>query len=88
MTDRNLDFIIRAAEWLSSDEDIVAIRAREGPAGRLDRITDLGRRESAMLFSRTVNTVIVPLAVVLIGLFVCLKRRAKTANEKGHSSDV
>jgi len=85
---RNLDFLIRAVEWLSNDEDIVAIRAREGPAGRLDRITDPERRMAAMLFSRTINTVVVPLAVVSLGLFVCLKRRAKTSKEKGYLGDV
>jgi len=72
---RNLDFLIRAVEWLSNDEDIVAIRAREGPARRLDRITDPERREAAMLFSRTFNTVVIPLFVILFGVFICFKRK-------------
>ena len=95
---RNLDFLIRAVEWLSNDEDIVAIRGRGGSAGRLDRITDPNRRAAAMLFSRTVNTIIVPLLVISLGFIICLRRRAKTsspqrnspesASKKGESSAV
>ena len=72
---RNLDFLVRAVEWLSNDEDIVAIRGREGPLNRLDRISDPESREAAMLFSRTINTVVIPLVIILIGFFVGFKRR-------------
>jgi ABC-type uncharacterized transport system involved in gliding motility auxiliary subunit len=85
---RNLDFLIRAVEWLSNDEDIVAIRSREGPTSRLDRITDPERREAAMIFSRTLNTVIIPLIVILFGFFIGLRRRTKTTKEKGYAGDV
>ena len=85
---RNLDFLIKAVEWLSNDEDIVAIRGREGPLGRLDRISDPERRDAAMAFSRVFNTVFMPIAVILAGLFICLRRKAKTAKEKGYPGDV
>ena len=85
---RNLDFIIRAVEWLSNDEDIVAIRGRAGPLSRLDRITDPERRDAAMVFSRTLNTVVIPFLVVLTGVFIGLRRKAKTAKEKGYPGDV
>jgi ABC-type uncharacterized transport system involved in gliding motility auxiliary subunit len=85
---RNLDFLIKAADWLSNDEDIVAIRGRQAQAGRLDRIADRDKRNRAMAFSRTINTIVIPLGVVLAGLFLNWKRRAKTSKDKGHSIDV
>ncbi|MCL2319762.1 MAG: GldG family protein [Treponema sp.] len=70
---RNLEFLIRAAEWLSSDDDIIAIRSRGGE-GRLDRITDIEKRNRAMAFSRGINTVVVPLGVIIAGLFLVWRR--------------
>jgi len=86
--ERNLSFLIRAADWLSNDEDMVAIRGREASSGRLDRITDHEKRDAIMNLSRTINTVIIPLGVIIAGLFLILGRRAKTAREKGRSVDV
>jgi ABC-type uncharacterized transport system involved in gliding motility auxiliary subunit len=86
--ERNLDFLIKAADWLSNDEDIVAIRGRQAQAGRLDRIAERGRRNRAMVFSRTINTIVIPLGVVLIGLFLNWKRRVKTSKDKGYVVDV
>jgi ABC-type uncharacterized transport system involved in gliding motility auxiliary subunit len=86
--ERNLNFLIRAADWLSNDEDIVGIRRRQVAAGRLDRITDPVKRNNAMALSRTINTIVIPLAVILIGLFLGWKRKVKTSKEKGHSIDV
>jgi ABC-type uncharacterized transport system involved in gliding motility auxiliary subunit len=77
--DRNLSFLIKVADWLSNDEDMVAIRGREGMAGRLDRITDGEKRDMLMALSRTINTIIIPLGVIAAGLFIVLKRRAKTS---------
>jgi len=77
--DRNLSFLIRVADWLSNDEDMVAIRGREGVAGRLDRIVDEEKRDMVMTLSRTINTIIIPLGVVAAGMFFVLKRRAKTS---------
>jgi gliding-associated putative ABC transporter substrate-binding component GldG len=85
---RNLDFLIRAAEWLSNDEDIVAIRGRQGPVSRLDRITDPEKRDAAMAASRIFNTIVVPLAVILFGLFFAWRRKAKTTKEKGSPIDA
>ena len=77
--ERNLDFLIRAAEWLSNDEDIVSIRAREGPAGRLDRIMNPRTKDAVMAFSRVLNTIVIPLAVILAGLFLALRRRERVS---------
>ncbi|MDR0511674.1 MAG: GldG family protein [Treponema sp.] len=71
---RNLDFLIRSADWLSLNDDLLHIRGREG-AGRLDRIADLELRSAVMSFSVFTNTVLVPLAVALAG-FILIWRRA------------
>ncbi|MDR2101231.1 MAG: GldG family protein [Treponema sp.] len=72
---RNLDFLLQAADWLGNDDDIIGIRNRQGQTGRLDRILDPEKRERAMLFSRILNVVIVPLGVILLGIFFAWRRR-------------
>ena len=84
--ERNLDFLLRSAEWLSSDEDIIAIRGRDN-TGRLDRITDREKREAAMNYSRLINTVIVPLGTAAAGFIILRRRKRKTAKGKGQSND-
>jgi ABC-type uncharacterized transport system involved in gliding motility auxiliary subunit len=83
---RNLSFLIRAADWLSNDDDMAAIRGRESAEGRLDRITDRDKRDAVMTFSRTLNTIAIPLGVVLAALILVLRRRAYTT--KGRTGDV
>jgi ABC-type uncharacterized transport system involved in gliding motility auxiliary subunit len=74
---RNLDFLLRAADWLCSDDDIMGIRGRRIGTGRLDRIQDPARRNAAMNFSRGLNVFALPLLVILAGLFLAWKRRRK-----------
>ena len=85
---RNLEFLIRAAEWLSSDDDIITIRNRDSGAARLDRISDPEKRDAAMAFSRSVNTIVIPLAVIVAGMFFIWKRKKRTKSpvvkETGH----
>ena len=76
--ERNLGFLIKAAEWLSSDDDIIAIRGREGDS-RLDRITDDKKRNAVMAFSRTINTIVIPAGIIIAGLFVIWRRKLRTA---------
>ena len=85
--ERNLDFLLRAAEWLSSDDDIITIRSREG-TGRLDRITDRDKRDAAMGFSRLFNMVFVPVAVAAAGLIIVIKRKHRTSKERGQSGEI
>jgi ABC-type uncharacterized transport system involved in gliding motility auxiliary subunit len=71
---RNLEFLVRAAEWLSGDEELLSIRSTR-ESGRLDRIADQETKNSVMAFSRTLNTVIIPLVVIASGFFLCRKRK-------------
>ena len=85
--ERNLNFLVRAAEWLSSDDDILSIRSREGES-RLDRITDNDKRNAAMAFSRGINTIVIPAGVIIAGLYLGWRRKRRTSKEKGHSDGL
>jgi ABC-type uncharacterized transport system involved in gliding motility auxiliary subunit len=71
----NLDFLLRIADWLVNDDDIIGIRGRQALTGRLDRISDPSRRLAAMRFSQIVNVGLIPLLVILAGLTFASKRR-------------
>jgi ABC-type uncharacterized transport system involved in gliding motility auxiliary subunit len=79
---------LRAADWLVNDDDIIGIRNRQPQAGRLDRITDISKRISAMRFSQVVNVVLVPLFVILTGFFLASKRRSRSVYLKETPGDV
>ncbi|MDR1231481.1 MAG: hypothetical protein LBK61_08785, partial [Spirochaetaceae bacterium] len=82
---RNLDFLVAAADWLSNDDDIIGIRSRAASGGgRLDRIIDEEKRAAAMGFSHILGVVVMPLAVVALGFCVAGRRRKKIA---GYASD-
>jgi ABC-type uncharacterized transport system involved in gliding motility auxiliary subunit len=74
----NLEFLIRAADWLSSDDDIVGIRNRQPQAGRFDKIQDIERRTSAMRFSQILNVVMIPLLVIISGLAISSQRKKRS----------
>ena len=74
---RNIDFIIQTADWLSNDDDIIGIRSRESRSNRLDKITDPAKRSAAMRFAQLVNVFLIPLLVIIAGLFLAWRRRAK-----------
>jgi len=73
---RNLDFLVQAADWLCNDDDIIGIRNRETGSGRLDKITDNEKRAAAMKLAQIVNIFVVPLLVVVAGVLLALRRRA------------
>lgn len=74
---RSLGFLRAVADWLGQDPDIVAISTRQGHQ-QLDRIADADVRRRAVLFSQGLNVVIIPLGVIVAGVIVSLKRKAKT----------
>ncbi|MDR3144694.1 MAG: GldG family protein [Treponema sp.] len=80
---RNLDFLLQAADWLGNDDDIIGIRNRVLRTGRLDSIVDPERRAARMAFARILNVVAVPLALVVLGLFLAARRRRLTGPSGG-----
>lgn len=83
---RNLDFLVAAADWLSNDDDIIGIRSRASGGGRLDRIIDEEKRAAAMGFSHVLGVVVMPLAVVVLG-FVVAGRRKKIAGRVSEQAE-
>jgi ABC-type uncharacterized transport system involved in gliding motility auxiliary subunit len=74
---RNFNFIIQAADWLSNDDDIIGIRSRGTGSGRLDRITDPVQRAAAMRTAQIINVFVIPILVVLAGVLLAVRRRRK-----------
>jgi len=77
----NLDFLLRAADWLASDDDIIGIRNRQPQAGRLDKILDSSRIAAAKKFSQIFNVAVMPLLVIAAGLFLAYRRRSNAAKQ-------
>jgi ABC-type uncharacterized transport system involved in gliding motility auxiliary subunit len=77
----NLDFLLRAADWLASDDDIITIRSKQPHIGRLDRIVDGDKRSAAIRFAQIVNIVLIPLLVIAGGLLLARQRRLRSQKE-------
>jgi len=75
---RNLDFLLQALDWLGNDDDIIGIRNRESNTGDLGKILDPAKKTAAVRFAQTINIIIMPLLVILAGVFIALRRRAKS----------
>jgi hypothetical protein len=82
----NLNFLVQAADWLCNDDDIIGIRSRESGSGRLDRITDPITRAAAMQLARLINVFLVPVIVIVTGIFLALRRRAKARSLAGETA--
>jgi ABC-2 type transport system permease protein len=79
----NLHFFLQAADWLSSDDDIIGIRNRVSAIGRLDRITDSVNKLNVMIWSQALNVIIIPLAIIVIGI-VRIRNRKKNSHGASH----
>ena len=73
---RNLDFLVQAADWLCNDDDIIGIRSRQSGSGRLDKIIEPEKKAQAMKSARLINIYVVPLLVIAAGIMLALRRRA------------
>jgi len=79
----NLNFLLQVADWLGNDDDIVGIRNRSSMTGRLDRVTDEEKRASLMKFSRILNVYLVPIAIIIFGIFRLVKRNRRKELDHG-----
>jgi len=80
---QNLDFLLRAADWLSNDDDIIGIRNRQPQTGRLDKISDSRSKAVMMRLVQIVNIGLVPLLVIFAGLYLASRR-----NKFAHNAEV
>jgi ABC-type uncharacterized transport system involved in gliding motility auxiliary subunit len=79
----NLDFMIRALDWLGNDDDLIGIRGRVSRTGRLDKIIDSAAKLRVMGFAQALNVVLLPLVFVAAGLLFAWRRR-KNNKERGN----
>ena len=91
----NLDFLLRAADWLSNDDDIIGIRNRQPQIGRLDKIADPKSRAAVIKMIQILNIGIIPLLVIIAGFVIASRRRKlaqnaelKNVKEKDNDNDV
>ena len=75
----NVLFVENAVLWLSGNDDLLTIKTRAGTEGRLDAIPDGSRRARLMLGAQLVNVALVPLAVLVVGLLVRMRRRERSS---------
>ena len=73
----NMAFLGNVAEWLSSDDDLLAIKTRFVRDMRLNKIEEPQGKMRAFFMSQLVNLVFVPILVIAFGLNRFLKRRKK-----------
>jgi len=75
----NLDFLLRAADWLANDDEIIGIRSRQPQAGRFDKIADPALRAAAMRFAQVLNVGIIPILVIMSGFIFASFRKRRAA---------
>ena len=83
---KNLDFLLRAVDWLINDEDVIGIRSRLPQAGRFDKISNDSKRTGVMRFSQIFNVVIIPFFVIAAGIFFAVRRRSISRDAGNKSS--
>jgi len=88
----NLEFLLRAAGWLVSDDDIISIRNRQPQIGRFDKISEPGLRSASMKFSQILNVGLIPLLVIAAGVIRATRRsrgqRTYYSEQKAENSNL
>ncbi len=82
----NMTFLSNCAEWLSQEDDLLAIKTRAQTDTRLDRLPDPAAKAAAMQTSIALNVAIVPLLVILAGVIRLLRRRGRKHESPGESA--
>jgi ABC-type uncharacterized transport system involved in gliding motility auxiliary subunit len=79
----NVSFALSAADWLSSGDDLIAIRSRLDADRRLNKVQDEPTRSTLVFLTYLVNLALIPLGVILIGLSRSWKRRQMERRARG-----
>jgi ABC-type uncharacterized transport system involved in gliding motility auxiliary subunit len=80
---RNMDFIVKAADWLGNDDDIIGIRNRPAGSGRLDKIASQDKRAAAFGLAKAMGFGIMPALVLALALYLMLARRRRQNKAQG-----
>ena len=77
-TPQNLLMVVNLVDWLSQDENLIAIRSRATKDHTIE--ADLLKKGSAMPnIVRAVNIGLVPILVIIVGILIFLRRREHVA---------
>jgi gliding-associated putative ABC transporter substrate-binding component GldG len=82
----NLTFLSNCVEWLSQEDDLLAIKTRAQADTRLNGITDATRKAAAMRRSIALNVAVVPLCVIGVGTLRLLRRRRGKHQQPGDAT--
>jgi ABC-type uncharacterized transport system involved in gliding motility auxiliary subunit len=76
----NLEFIIKTANWLENDDDVIAIRNRAPFSGKLDKISDPADRAAAFSLARFVSMILIPAVVLVLGIALSYRRKKHSSH--------
>jgi ABC-type uncharacterized transport system involved in gliding motility auxiliary subunit len=80
-SERNLEYLLQALDWLGNDDELMGIRNRSSRTGRLDKITDPVRRAGTMDLAQIINVFVIPLGIVAAGILFWWKRKKETSHD-------
>ncbi|HOX91703.1 MAG TPA: Gldg family protein [Spirochaetales bacterium] len=83
----NASVAVAATDWLSSEDDLIAIRSRAAIDPRLNRIDEPGTRSAMIALTYAVNLFLVPVAVIAFGVLRAWKKKRleSSARKEGRS---
>lgn len=85
-SNQNLEFLVKAADWLSNDKDILAIRTRLPATARLNKISDPIARARSAVMVQFINVICIPLLVIGYGVFRNMRRKAKLQSREARNA--
>jgi ABC-type uncharacterized transport system involved in gliding motility auxiliary subunit len=77
----NASFLVSAADWLSSGDDLVAIKTRGNRDSRLSKVEDPDVRSTLVSLAYIINLALVPLLVIAFGFARSYRRRRLAKDE-------
>ncbi len=73
----NVTFLFNLVDWLSLDENLISVRARTLRDKTIDpNILEVGSAKPGII--RAINLLLMPIAVIIVGVIISLRRREKT----------
>jgi ABC-type uncharacterized transport system involved in gliding motility auxiliary subunit len=72
----NVTFLFNLLDWLSLDENLISVRARTLEDKTIDpNILEAGSAKPGII--RAINLLLMPIAVIIVGVIISLRRREK-----------
>ena len=73
----NITFLFNLVDWLSLDENLISVRARTLRDKTIDpNVLEVGSAKPGII--RAINLLFMPIAVIIVGVIISLRRREKT----------